>query len=92
MKNIIENRRSESLNPNILKILDNPNCRTSEKMMNILIGKPEKSQLTLCDYKHIEKEINKACSKELSEDFLNNVSGGRNMNDFETSLALDMML
>ena len=40
----------------------------------------------------IEKEINKACSKELSEDFLNNVSGGRNMNDFETSLALDMML
>ena len=59
MKNIIENRRSESLNPNILKILDNPNCRTSEKMMNILIGKPEKSQLTLCDYKHIEKEINR---------------------------------
>ena len=48
MKNIIENRRSESLNPNILKILDNPNCRTSEKMMNILIGKPEKSQLTFC--------------------------------------------
>ena len=59
MKNIIEHRRSESLNPNILKILDNPNCRTSEKMMNILIGKPEKSQLTLCDYKHIEKEINR---------------------------------
>ena len=28
-------------------------------MMNILIGKPEKSQLTLCDYKHIEKEINR---------------------------------
>ncbi len=59
MKNVIENKHSETINPDLLKILDNPKCNTSEKMMNIVIGKPEKSELSLQDYKHLEKEINR---------------------------------
>lgn len=57
MKNVIENKHSETNNPDLLKILDNPKCNTSEKMMNIVIGKPEKSELSLKDYKHLETEI-----------------------------------
>jgi len=57
MKNVIENKHSETINPDLLKILDNPKCNTSEKMMNIVIGKPEKSELSLKDYKHLETEI-----------------------------------
>ena len=59
MKNVIENKHSETINPDLLKILDNPKCNTSEKMMNIVIGKPEKSELSLRDYKHLEKEIDR---------------------------------
>ena len=59
MKNVIENKHSETINPDLLKILDNPKCNTSEKMMNIVIGKPEKSELSLKDYKHLEKEIDR---------------------------------
>lgn len=40
----------------------------------------------------VEEELLRACSGELSDDFLDNVNGGRDLNDFENSLALDMLL
>lgn len=40
----------------------------------------------------IEEELNKAAGKELSDDFLDNVSGGRDMHDIEESITLDMVM
>ena len=45
-----------NINPEILTIFDNPKCKTSNQIINILLGKSEKSNLTLNDYKHIENE------------------------------------
>lgn len=59
LKNLLEDERAEYINPELLKIFDNPSCNTSEKMMNLIIGKPEKSKLTLKDYRHLEKEMDK---------------------------------
>lgn len=59
LKNITDHRGSENINQDLLKIFDNPHCNTSEKMMNTMIGKPEKSTLTMKDYSHLEKEMNR---------------------------------
>ena len=45
LKNITDSRFSENINCVLLKIFDNPNCNTSAKMVNTIIGKPEKSKL-----------------------------------------------
>ena len=40
----------------------------------------------------VEEELNKATSRELSDDFLDNVSGGRDMYEIEESITLDMVM
>ena len=54
--------KSNNLNVNreILRIFDNKKYNTIDKITSSLIGKPEKSTLTLKDFSHIEKEANKA--------------------------------
>lgn len=59
LKNLLEDMGDEYINQNLLRIFDNPNCNTCEKIMNLIIGKPEKSKLTMKDYKHLEKEMDK---------------------------------
>jgi SpoVK/Ycf46/Vps4 family AAA+-type ATPase len=59
LKNIIDGRRSESINPEFLKIFDNPKCNTQEKIVAVIIGKKEKSTLTIDDYKHLKNEPQK---------------------------------
>lgn len=51
-----------NINADILKVLDNPFCNSTEKITQALIGKPEKSNLTLSDFLHIEKESKKVIS------------------------------
>ena len=58
LKNITDSRHSESVNSNLLKIFDNPNCNTPAKIASVIIGKPEKSKLKLSDYSHMEKDCN----------------------------------
>ena len=60
-KNIIRGRNNDYINDKFLKIFDNPNCNTPEKIVSILVGKKQKSSLKLEDYRHIsnvEKVIN----------------------------------
>ncbi len=60
MKNLTDSRRGDiDVNPNIIKIFDNPNCNTVTKMISTLLGEPEKSGLTIKDYSHIEEEREK---------------------------------
>jgi SpoVK/Ycf46/Vps4 family AAA+-type ATPase len=59
LKNIIDERRGESINPEFLKIFDNPRCNTQEKIVAIIIGKKEKPTLTIEDYKHLGNEPQK---------------------------------
>lgn len=59
LKNITNDISSDCINQNLLQIFDNSNCNTCEKIMNLIIGKPEKSKLTIKDYTHLEKEMNK---------------------------------
>lgn len=40
----------------------------------------------------VEEELSKVAGKELSDDFLDNVSGGRDMHDIEESVTLDMVM
>ena len=58
LKNLTDSRRGNDINvnPEILTIFDNPNCKTANQIIHMLIGKSEKSNLTLNDYKYIEKE------------------------------------
>ena len=51
----IESRRAESLNEVFFKIFDNPKCNTTEKVISVIIGKQEKSTLTLNDYEYLKK-------------------------------------
>ena len=60
-KNIVDGRRSECINDDLIKILDNRKCNTSDKIINVLIGKKQKSHLKPEDYNHIkdtEKVVN----------------------------------
>ena len=59
MKDIIEFKRSENINSELLKVFDNPKFNTAEKIANILLGSPEKASLSLADYKHLKDEPQK---------------------------------
>lgn len=58
-KNILDGKRCECINPVLLKIFDNPRCNTQSKIVSIIIGKNEKSKLTLADFKHLKDEPQK---------------------------------
>ena len=58
-KNITDGH-SEEINPVFLKVFDNPRCDTKEKIINVLIGKKEKSKLKLEDYSHLKVNPQKA--------------------------------
>ncbi len=62
LKNLTDTRRGSSIeiNPEILKIFDNPDCKSSNQIIRMLLGNSEKSTLKLNDYKHIENERIKA--------------------------------
>ncbi|MBR1907549.1 ATP-binding protein [bacterium] len=53
---------SPSINDDLIKVFDDESCNTPKKMVDTLLGKPEKSTLTLKDYSHMEKETNKVIS------------------------------
>ncbi len=59
-KNILEDRRCESINSSLIKIFDNPKCNTQDKIVNVIIGNQEKSKLSLSDYKHLKDKPEKA--------------------------------
>ena len=40
----------------------------------------------------VEEELSKVASRESSDDFLDNVSGGRDMYEIEESITLDMVM
>ena len=40
----------------------------------------------------VEEELSRAAGRELSDDFLDNVSGGRDMYEIEESITLDMVM
>lgn len=58
LKNLTDSKRGSNIevNPEILKVFDNHDCRTTNQLIKILLGKNEKSTLKLNDYKHIENE------------------------------------
>lgn len=61
LKNLTDARRgSIEINPEILKIFDNPDCTSADQIIRMLLGKSEKASLKLSDYKHIENERIKA--------------------------------
>lgn len=53
-KNIIQGRHYENLNDKFLKIFDNPNCNTIDKIVSCLVGKKVSASLKLNDYSHIK--------------------------------------
>ena len=60
-KNIIKSKHSENINSCFLEIFDNLNYNTADKLINVLIGKKQKSKLKITDYTHIkdtEKVVN----------------------------------
>ena len=59
LKNITNNRRADEINEDFLKIFDNPECSTYEKIVSVIIGKPEKSNLKLEDYEHLKENSEK---------------------------------
>ena len=58
LKNLIESPRrgNVEVNPEILKIFDNHDCKSSNQIIKMILGNSEKSTLKLNDYKHIENE------------------------------------
>ena len=60
MKKLTDSRRGNEINSEIINIFDDAGCTTSDKIINILLGKREKSTLTLKDYSHIKEERDKA--------------------------------
>ncbi len=58
-KNLIPKRNNVSINSNMLKIFDSPNCNTVEKITATLLGEPEKTTLTLNDFSHIKDKQEK---------------------------------
>lgn len=61
-KLIISKNNDPNINSDILKIFDNTKFNNMDKITHMLVGKPQKSTLTLKDFSHIEKEANKAIS------------------------------
>lgn len=59
LKSIAVNKNAPRINPVLLKVFDNPKCNTKDKIFSTLIGKQEKSKLTLEDYKHLKNEPKK---------------------------------
>ena len=58
MKNIITHNRGDvEINEDLLKIFDNPNCNSSTKIMNTILGKTQKSKLCKKDYAHKKKDF-----------------------------------
>lgn len=58
MKNIITHNRGDvEINEDLLKIFDNPNCNSSAKIMNTILGKTQKSKLCKKDYSHKQKDF-----------------------------------
>ena len=53
LKNLTDSRRGNDINvnPEILTIFDNPNCKTITQLVHMLLGKSEKSNLTLNELK-----------------------------------------
>ena len=59
-KNMTDCNGGEDINPKLLKVFDNPKCNTKEKIINLMVGKREKSRLLLEDYSHIKDDSEKA--------------------------------
>lgn len=53
-KNIIHNKYDIEVNSNVIRVLTSTKYNTKEKIVNLLIGKPEKATLKISDYQHIE--------------------------------------
>lgn len=62
MRGIISKlRRGEhSINPKIIEVLDDENCDTLTKIVNVLLGENLKTTLCLQDFEHLKKEKEKA--------------------------------
>jgi len=59
-KNLINNDRSNfEISQEILKIFDNPDCNSRQKITKSLLGEIEKASLTKSDFKHIEQKLKK---------------------------------
>ncbi len=53
-------RRGEhSINPKIIEVLDDENCNTLTKIVNVLLGENLKTTLCLQDFEHLKKEKEK---------------------------------
>jgi SpoVK/Ycf46/Vps4 family AAA+-type ATPase len=59
LKSIIDGRRSDTVNSNLVKVFDDPRINTQEKIVGAIVGKPEKTSLTLADYRHLKDEPKK---------------------------------
>ena len=59
---ITDKSYNPTVNDDFVKIFDDDNCNTPKKMVDKLFGTPEKSDLTLKDFTHMEKETNKVMS------------------------------
>ena len=59
-KNILSRRHGcIEINPEILKVFDNPKCDNMQKIVSVLLGDVEKSSLAKSDFKHIEDKQKK---------------------------------
>ena len=59
-KNILYRRHGcIEINPEILKVFDNPQCDNAHKIVSVLLGDVEKSSLTKSDFKYIEDKQKK---------------------------------
>ncbi len=71
LKNVLINRHTDNkINPNLINILENPDCNTYEKIKTTILGQPEKSKLSVSDYKHLDfefKTITKIVSSALKQ-------------------------
>lgn len=57
LKNIVSSRHgSVDINDDLLKVFDNPNCNSSDKIMRTILGRTQKSKLCRKDYNHMKKE------------------------------------
>ena len=57
IKNITKHRgHDRTVQTNIVKIIDNPQIKDKKQIIEILLGKPEKSGLKESDFKHLKKE------------------------------------
>lgn len=60
LKNIISRKRGDcEINDNLIRILDDKKCNSYEKITEIIIGKPEKSNLLISDFKYLSSEYKK---------------------------------